>query len=208
MPTPTFRSIGNIPINSAVVAACYPSLRAPRKKISALEAEGTLIRLKRGMFVVNPEVSGVPLSTELVANMLYAPSYVSMHTALCYWGMIPEAVYRVQSMTLKHSRTFQTPLGTFDYRHIDRMAFSIGLTNRQEGRANFIIATPEKALCDLIAQSSDVNLRYKAETLSYLQDYLRLDMEAFAHFRRPLLEQYAVVGKKAGCIRTLLKLLP
>ncbi len=59
----------------------------------------------------NPEITGKILSTELIANHLYAPSYVSMSSALRYYGLIPETVYTKQSMTLKHSRDFDTPFG-------------------------------------------------------------------------------------------------
>ena len=71
-----------------------------------MEKSEVIIRLKRGMYVVNPEFSGVPVSTELIANHLYSPSYVSMHTALRWYGLIPERVAVTQSMTIKHSRSF------------------------------------------------------------------------------------------------------
>lgn len=57
-----------------------------------LEAAGKIIRLKKGLYVVDPKVSRIALSTEIIANHLYAPSYVSMQTALRYYGLIPEAV--------------------------------------------------------------------------------------------------------------------
>ena len=55
----------------------------------SLEQKNYVIRLKRGLYVVSPEVSRVPLSLELIANHLYAPSYVSMSSALRYYGLIP-----------------------------------------------------------------------------------------------------------------------
>ena len=92
--------IGNIPVTTSAVASLFPELKAGNQKVRNLEADGSLIRLKRGLYVVSPKISRVSLSTELIANHLYAPSYVSMHTALRYYGMIPEAVYVTQSMTL------------------------------------------------------------------------------------------------------------
>lgn len=103
--------IGNIPASTATLASLFPKLEAGNQKVRQLEAAGKIIRLKKGLYVLDPKVSHVALSTELIANQLYTPSYVSMQTALRYYGLIPEAVYTTQSMTLKHTRRFDTPVG-------------------------------------------------------------------------------------------------
>ena len=94
----------------------------------------------------NPEITGKILSTELIANHLYAPSYVSMSSALRYYGLIPEAVYTKQSMTLKHSRDFDTPLGRFEYTNISREAFSVGLTSMKKRRLCFCNGNSRKGI--------------------------------------------------------------
>ena len=103
--------IGNIPVSTATVASLFPEMSAGNQKVLQLETAGKVIRLKRGLYVIAPRVSRVSLSTELIANHLYAPSYVSRQTALRYYGLIPEAVYTTQSMTIKHSRHFDTRRG-------------------------------------------------------------------------------------------------
>ena len=90
------REIGSIPITTSVIESLYPELKSPDKKVAWLEKNGYIIRLKRGLYVVNPEHSGKMLSSELIANHLYAPSYISMSTALRYYGLIPEEVYTHQ----------------------------------------------------------------------------------------------------------------
>lgn len=57
------------------------------------------------------KITGKELSLELIANRLLIPSYVSMSTALRYYGMIPEAVYIIQSMTTKESREYENSVG-------------------------------------------------------------------------------------------------
>lgn len=200
-------TIGNVPVSTATVASLFPDIVAKSNKVSELEKAGEIIRLKRGLYVANPEESGRQLSLPLIANHLYAPSYVSMLSALRFYGLTPETVYTSQSMTLKHSRSFDTPIGRFAYTAISREAFPVGLIQARDGDAVFIIATPEKALCDLIACSPSVNLRYKKEAESYLTDDIRLDMEAFRKMRPTIFEQYIEVGKKPSSIRTILKLL-
>lgn len=200
-------AIGNVPITASVIESLYPELRSPDKKVVWLEKQGYIIRLKRGLYVVNPKHTGKTLSSELIANHLYTPSYVSMSTALRYYGLIPEAVYVHQSMTVKHSRSFQTPIGNYDYKYISRDAFSVGVRSVNMGDYAFLIASPEKALCDLIANSSKVNLRYLKDVEIYLEQDIRMDMDEFYKFDATILGNYSKVGKKADSIATVLKFL-
>ena len=199
--------IGTIPVTTSIIESLYPELKSADKKVTWLEKQGIIIRLKRGLYVINPEYSGKTLSSELIANHLYTPSYISMSTALRYYGLIPEAVYVHQSMTVKHSRSFQTPVGSYDYKYISREAFSIGVRSMHKGDYAFLIASPEKALCDLIANSSKVILRYMKDVEIYLKQDIRMDMDEFHKMDATIFEDYINVGKKADSISTLLKFL-
>lgn len=199
--------IGIIPVTTSIIESLYPELKSANKKVIWLEKQGFIIRLKRGLYVVNPEYSRKTLSSELIANHLYAPSYISMSTALRYYGLVPEAVYVHQSMTVKHSRSFQTPIGGYDYKYISREAFSIGVRSIHKGDYAFLMASPEKALCDLIANSSKVNLRYMKDVETYLEQDIRMDMEEFYRMDATIFEDYIKVGKKADSVSTLLKFL-
>ena len=197
--------IGTIPVTTSIIESLYPELKSANKKVTWLEKQGVIIRLKRGLYVVNPKHSGKTLSSELIANHLYSPSYISMSTALRYYGLIPEAVYVHQSMTVKHPRSFQTPVGSYDYKYISREAFSIGVRSMHKGDYAFLIASPEKALCDLIANSSKVNLRYMKDVEIYLEQDIRMDMDEFYKMDETIFKDYIKVGKKADSISRLLK---
>ena len=199
--------IGSVPVTTSIIESLYPELKSANKKVSWLEKQGTIIRLKRGLYVINPEYSGKALSSELIANHLYAPSYISMSTALRYYGLIPEAVYVHQSMTVKHSRNYLTPVGSYDYKYISRKAFSIGVRSMNKGDYAFLIASPEKALCDLIANSSKVILRYMKDVEIYLEQDIRMDIDGLYNMDTTIFEDYIKVGKKADSISTLLKFL-
>ena len=201
------QQLGNIPVTASVLETLFPRIKRGNQKIRLLVRDKQIFRLKKGLYVCNPEVTGKILSTELIANHLCAPSYVSMSSALRYYGLIPEAVYTMQSMTLKHARSFDTPLGRFEYRYISKEAFSVGLTSIQKEGFAFVMVTPEKALCDLIANSAKVNLRYVKDVEIYLEEDIRMEMEDFRQLDPKIFEAYAAVGKKADSIRTLLKLL-
>jgi predicted transcriptional regulator of viral defense system len=109
-----------------------------------------LIRVKKGIYLRTD--SPVPYSKELLANLMYGPSYVSLEYALQFHGLIPEAVKTVTSVTTGRRKSFTTPVGRFEYEHLAPRYFSLGIdiVNLEEGGRAFFIASPEKALFDTI----------------------------------------------------------
>ena len=107
-------SLHNIPVNSAVLKTFLGNLKYPKNKISDMEKRSEIIRLKKDLYVNN----NVAISKELISNHLYGVSYISLETALAYYGIIPERVYAVRSMTTKRAKSFSTPLGNFEYKTV------------------------------------------------------------------------------------------
>jgi hypothetical protein len=200
-------SLGSVPVTKETVASLYPKVSGLNQKVSALEHSGKLLRLKRGLYVVNPQWSEKRISIELVANHIYSPSYISLQTALRWYGLIPERVARVQSMTVKHSRKFENPLGIFDYTYVSRDYFPIGIRQEQTQEGSFIIASPEKALCDLVISTAGVNLRYVSQAREFLEEDLRFEMDAFWNLDKNIFIQCAKAGKKSKSIETIVNLL-
>ncbi len=200
-------TLGSVPVTNSVIGSLFLDIKNKNNKVSELEKAGYCIRLKRGLYVVSPDITHQPLSIELIANHLYTPSYISMQSALRYYGLIPERVFTMQSMTFKSSRTFENTLGRFEYVHTTREAFTIGITSTATDKYSFLIATPEKALCDLIATTRTINLRFINETKTYLFDDLRLSEESFYRMRPEIFKQYAAIGKKSRSISTIIKIL-
>ncbi|MEI6050334.1 MAG: hypothetical protein WCS03_15645 [Bacteroidota bacterium] len=201
------QQLGVIPVDYASLGSLYSSYRFPRNKISGLEKEGLIIRLKRGMYVVSPKISGKLLSTELIANHIYGPSYVSMESALRFYGLVPEMVHIVRSMTTKRSRIFENTLSTFDYINCSDNYYIIGISQFTNDNFTFLIASPEKALCDLIGYTSKLRPRFLKSMRAYLEFDLRLEMEAFFKMDVNILRQCAEVGKKGNELNNLIKLL-
>jgi hypothetical protein len=201
------KQLGVIPVDYALLHSLYSSYKFPRNKIANLEKEGFIIRLKRGMYVVSPKYSGKLLSTELIANHIYGPSYVSMESALRFHGLIPERVHIVKSMTLKRSRVFENTLSTFDYINCSDCYYPIGINQVEGENITFMIASPEKALCDIIAFTSKLRPRFVKSMRTFLEFDLRLDMEAFYKMESSIFRQCAEVGKKKNDLNLLLKLL-
>lgn len=200
--------IGNTPVSFAELASLFPETKCKYNKISALEQKGDLIRLKQGMYVTQSYLSGQQLSTFLIGNNLYGPSYISLQSALRYYGLIPEFVFTTCSMTMKPSQIFRNSMGRFEYVQIDREVFPIGVREVTYGNGTTIlIASPEKALCDLIADISHLNLRYRNEILVWLEEDIRFDMDELFHFDTHILREYAKVGKKKNMINQLIKII-
>ena len=200
--------IGNTPLDYASVASLFPDNKCKYNKVSALEKKGDIIRLKQGLYVPNPDLSGKQLSLFLIGNKLYGPSYISLQSALRFYGLIPEQVFTICSMTMRRSQLFHNSLVWFEYVHIDRDVFPIGLREETlEDGTSFVIATPEKALCDLISNISHLNLRYKKEILVWLEEDIRFDMDELYNLDTSVLREYAKVGKKSNMINQLIKII-
>ena len=136
---------------------------------------------------------------------LYGPSYVSQQTALRYYGLIPETVYSVQSVTTKATRSFNTPIGTFFYTSAQPQWFPIGVHMHTETDLSYLIATPEKALLDVVQFTAGVSMRYAKEVGEWLEEDLRFDMDWLAEMNMDILNQLAPLSHKQRTIETIIR---
>jgi hypothetical protein len=148
----------------------------PRMKISGMLAKGDIVRVKKGLYILGESLRRRPYCRELLANLIYGPSYVSLEYALHYHGLTPERVETVTSVTCGRSRTFDSPVGTFSYRMITMEAFRTGMDRVEldDGRS-FLIAIPEKALADRIVADRGAGISTQKELHEYLLKDLRID---------------------------------
>jgi predicted transcriptional regulator of viral defense system len=148
----------------------------PRMKISSLMARGTIIRVKKGLYVFGESERRQPFCRELLANLIYGPSYVSLEYALHYHGLTPEWAETVTSVTCGRSRTFDTPVGTFFYRMIPLEAFRTGMDQIElDAGRHFLMAVPEKALADRLVAERGAGITTQKALHSYLLTDLRID---------------------------------
>lgn len=153
----------------------------PRKKITSLLRKGEIIRVKKGLYIFGEQYRRAPYCRELLANLIYGPSCVSLEYALHYHGLIPERVETVTSVTCGRSRSFDTPVGHFSYRAIPMTAYMIGIDRIElaDGRA-FLMALPEKALADRVVAERGSALRTQKELAVLLRESLRIDSSALS----------------------------
>lgn len=199
--------LGNVPVNAGTIAACFEHLSSPSEKIRALEKDGQLIRLKRGLYVVDDRVSGKPINIRLCANHIYGPSYVSLQWALRWYGLIPERVFTMTSVTTKRTRMFENSLGRFTYYQVKPDYFYIGIRSMEENGLNCLMASPEKALCDLILYDSYLPSQSMKGLVQYLEVDIRFDTDALKDFDVSIIETCAQAGRKEQILNNLIKII-
>jgi hypothetical protein len=192
----------------------YPALMAalssyanPRDKVTALLRRGDVVRVKKGLYVFGEALRRRPYSRELLANLVYGPSFVSLDSALSFHNLIPERVAAMTSVTTKRPKVFDTPVGSFIYRQAPKGYYHLGMDRVEEGDVAFLIAVPEKALADKIRDDRGNPLRSQAEAARYLFEDLRIEASAFVQLDPGFLERLAVAARsrKIGTCARLLR---
>lgn len=180
----------------------------PRDKITDLLKKGLIIRVKKGLYIFGDDYRRRPYSREILANLIYGPSYISLDYALHYYGLIPERVESVTSVTCGRSRKFLTPAGFFIYRGIPLEAFRIGMDRIELSEGySFLMAVPEKALADKIHDDWGTGIRTQREMDQYLFDNLRIDQSALIKLNAELIEDiaYRYASRKIRTLSALIR---
>ncbi len=168
-------------------------LAQPRDRVTALLRKGQILRVKKGLYVKNDRSD--PFSREILANLVYGPSYLSLEYALDYHGLTPEPARTATSVTTQKNKTFETPVGRFEYRHLPLRFYPQGIERIELGEnRGFLIACPEKALFDTLYLRTP-NLA-AAEIEAHLFENLRVDEEQFSRLAFDRIE-----GALSSCSR-------
>ena len=137
-------------ISARVVMALERNPQAMRNQLTRWQKKGLVIQLKRGIYTLNKRDRKVNSSRFFVANQLLWPSYVSLESALSYYGFIPEAVADVTSVSTKKTSRFTNPIGRFVYQRVKPNAFRGYRSYKDESGFECMIAEPEKAVVDFL----------------------------------------------------------
>ncbi len=171
------------------VYARYPSFN--RNNLGRWVRRGYLVRLRQGYYAF-PEYRESTDFALWFANIIYKPSYVSLHTALSFYGIIPEAVSKITSVTTLKTMTFSNVFGEYVYKNIKPdMMFGYDLREMEGGR-RLLFATPEKAIIDLLYLYPFYNTETEIEELRLDESYMESDLD-----RVRLMEYCGRIGSKA-----------
>ena len=168
--------------SSSFLLAGRGTANSLRRQLDRWVKSGRLIQLRRGVYSVAPPYRAEVPHPFLVANHLRKPSYVSLQSALSYYGMIPEFVPVTTSVTTGRPEKLETSLGGFVFRHLKKAAF-FGYAEAEISRGqSAFLASPEKALLDLLY------LTPGSDSLEYLEE---LRFEPTDHFDWEALRRHA-----------------
>lgn len=137
-----------------------------------------MISLKNGFYVTkkfyDKNRSDISYSFYL-ANVLRTPSYISSWTALQYYNLTTEAIYGIISTTTKVTRAYQNQMGDFHYRSIKKELFNN--FSLQKGNFDFFIASPSKALFDMLYFKTNQLRGLSLEDIKIIIEELRIDFD-------------------------------
>jgi len=119
-----------------------------RARLYQWRKSGKVLPLRRGMYALAEPYRRTPVDSVQLSNLLYTPSYLSLHWALSFYGLIPEKTVAFTAVTSRVPRTFSNTFGTYTYRNIKQAAF-FGYGSTVLGQQPVMMASPEKALLDL-----------------------------------------------------------
>ena len=181
-------------IDYTFVMDCLKDYKSPRAKLTTLLQKGDLIRVKKGLYLFGPDYRKGPYSPEILANKIYGPSYISREYALAYYGLIPEYVAEVTSISTKRARNFDTPIGRFSYAPLPPKLYQVNF-NLVSVRNNetALLATAEKALADLLYFHDD-HPETLNELVDLLFDDLRLDTALVSRMRIGMFNEILKAG--------------
>jgi predicted transcriptional regulator of viral defense system len=165
-----------------------------KNTLSRWVKKGYLIKLRNNLYTFS-ELKSVNNIHFYIANRIYRPSYLSLHTALSFHGLIPESIVQTTSVSTMKTARFKNELGSFSYKKIKNELF-FGYTQLEFSKdKTFLIALPEKALLDLFYlypfynnETEITNLRIDQEILSEMMQLRRLH-EFLSRFKNKALEK-------------------
>lgn len=155
--------------NTDQVYALQPGF--DRNNLHRWTSKGMLIRLKKGLYTF-PEYKKKPDFALYFANRIYKPSYISLHTALSFFGIIPEAVTQITSVSSLKTAFFSNEFAQYSYKTI-KNELMFGYQNITFAVDRVMqMATPEKALLDLLYLYPEYDTANQMEGLRLDEDFL------------------------------------
>lgn len=138
---------GDLPlIPSRIVAREQADLN----QLERWRKNGRVLRLRRGLYILGESERKVQPSRLYLAGQIYQPSYVSLEYALSGYGLIPERVADVTSVSSRKTAKFTNAFGTFSYQTVRPPLFRGFIVRKDEAGLDYFIAEPEKAVADFV----------------------------------------------------------
>jgi len=137
--------------------------------------QNLLVKLRNSWYSF-PEYLKIPNIQYFVSNKIYSPSYISLHTALAFYGIIPEAIVQTTAVSSLKKTAFENIFGSFSYQQIlPELMFAYEqkpFLNKQ----SLLFATPEKAILDLLYLYPQYNNEQEIKELRFDEAFMQEDL--------------------------------
>ncbi|MDP1842024.1 MAG: hypothetical protein Q8K64_01300 [Sediminibacterium sp.] len=194
------------PISTQVLLGLLKNYSRPYDKINALVQKGYLIQIRKGLYTTSSLVSTNSPEQFLIANHLYGPSYISLESAMFYWGLIPERVFEIASVTNKLSKKFESNNQKYSFTHVPLPYYTFGIQQLSlTATQTVMIASKEKSICDKIITSAGIQLRSKKQAISYLVEDLRIEKDSLRLLNTREMAKWITDCPKQNTIKILIE---
>jgi len=137
--------------------------------------QSLLIKLRNSWYSF-PEYLKTPNFQYFVSNKIYSPSYISLHSALAFYGIIPEAIVQTTAVSSLKKANFENAFGSFSYQKISQK-FMFGYEQKAFlSRKRLLFATPEKAILDLLYLYPLYSSEHELRELRFDEDFMQKDL--------------------------------
>ncbi|MDR1864823.1 MAG: hypothetical protein LBR08_04545 [Bacteroidales bacterium] len=164
------------------IYAWYPDF--DRNNLTRWVNRKLLVKLRQGFYAF-PEYRDVPGFQWYLSNQMYKPSYISLHAALAFYDIIPEAVTQITAVGALKTIDFENDFGTYTYQQI-RSELMFGYELKPFNSKTVLFAYPEKAILDLLYLYPFYNTPEEMEELRFDEYFMEneLDMKKMMEYLR------------------------
>lgn len=146
-----------------------------RENLLNWQKKGILVRIRNGWYRLSGEDKALE-QAYYIANKIYAPSYISLESALAHYAWIPEGVFTFTSVSTLKTNLFDTPLGRFRYSNVKPSLFFGYKILMSDGRG-IKMAEPEKALLDFLYFHPNARQTIDFESYRFNLSQMRADLD-------------------------------
>lgn len=140
------------------------------------QKSGYIVMLRRGWYAFADYLQQ-PDYAQYFAGKIYVPSYISLHTALSFYGIIPEAVVEITSVTTQKTCRYENTFGQFSYQTVrPRLFWGFEPKTMRDGK-QYMMATPEKAIIDLLYLYPQYSSVEDMRELRLDEDWMREELD-------------------------------
>jgi len=137
--------------------------------------QNLLVKLRNSWYSF-PEYLKTPNIQLFVSNKIYGPSYISLHSALAFYGIIPEAIVQTTAVTSLKKANFENNFGSFSYQQISPELMFGNEQKKFLNKHSLIFATPEKAILDLLYLYPQYNNEHEITELRFDEEFMQEDL--------------------------------